>query len=50
MESVFVSAVVWVSKGFARRVPKQIEFMEEQTEVLRKIRSCANSMPDDYSA
>lgn len=35
MESVFVSAVAWVSKGFARRVPKQIEFTEEQMEELR---------------
>jgi hypothetical protein len=31
-----VSTVAWVSKGFARRIPKQLEFTEDQIEEMRQ--------------
>jgi periodic tryptophan protein 1 len=36
MDSNLISAIAWVSKGYALRVPKEYEFDEEEIQEMKK--------------
>ena len=46
----YVSALAWVSRGFAKAVPKQVEMTEEEINAMKDIPVVKKKYPSSYVA